>query len=239
MQRIILHWSAGGHAVSALDRQHYHYIIDGDGQIVAGHHAPEANAGPLRAGRYAAHTLNTNTGSIGVALAAMAGAVERPFDPGRAPITDAQVAALATLCAQLCAQYRIPVTRRTVLSHAEVQTTLGIVQRGKWDVTWLPGMDAPGAPVAVGDLLRERIRSVVRQGEATAEPPALPPTIRRGDIGSPVLEAQRRLEARGYDLTPDSIFGRATDAAVKQFQRARGLVADGIVGPATWARLLA
>ncbi|SDL37521.1 peptidoglycan recognition protein family protein [Paracoccus chinensis] len=157
MKRIIIHWSAGGHTVSALDRQHYHYIVDDDGDVHAGIHPPEANRGPLVSGRYAAHTLNCNTGSIGVAFAAMAGAVERPFSAGRYPITPAQVDAMAALCAELCRQYNIPVSRKTVLTHAEVQPTLGITQRGKWDVTWLPGMSGPGAPVAVGDMLRARV----------------------------------------------------------------------------------
>lgn len=157
MERIIIHWSAGTHTVSALDRQHYHYIIDDDGDVHTGIHPVSANKGPLRSGAYAAHTLNCNTGSIGVALAAMAGAVERPFSAGQWPITPQQVDALAALCADLCRQYDIPLDRATVLTHAEVQPTLGIAQRGKWDVTWLPGMAGPGAPVAVGDMIRARI----------------------------------------------------------------------------------
>lgn len=173
MQRIIIHWSAGAHTVSALDRQHYHYIVDDDGDVHAGIHPPEANRGPLASGRYAAHTLNCNTGSIGVAFAAMAGAVERPFGAGRYPITPAQVDAMAALCAELCRQYDIPVSRKTVLTHAEVQPTLGITQRGKWDVTWLPGMSGPGAPVAVGDMLRARILAELA--------PAVPPSIAAGE----------------------------------------------------------
>lgn len=157
MERIILHWSAGAHTASTLDLQHYHYVIDGQGRVHKGKHPVSANAGPLREGAYAAHTLNANTGSIGVALAAMAGAQERPFSAGRYPITPAQVDALAALCADLCRQYDIPVSRQTVLTHAEVQPTLGITQRGKWDITWLPGMAAPGNPVAVGDQIRARI----------------------------------------------------------------------------------
>ena len=40
--------------------------------------------------------------------------------------------------------------------------------------------------------------------------------------------------ACGY---PDGVFGRKTAKAVKNFQRARGLVVDAIVGPATWSAL--
>ena len=171
MERLIIHWSAGTHTVSALDRQHYHYIIDGAGAVHRGDHPVSANAGPLVAGRYAAHTLNANTGSIGIALAAMVGAVERPFNAGRYPITPAQVDALASLCADLCRDYTIPVTRKTVLTHAEVQPTLGITQRGKWDVSWLPGMGAPGNPVTVGDTIRARVTAAAFAASEPADQP--------------------------------------------------------------------
>lgn len=157
MKRIIMHWSAGGHKASALDKKHYHFIIEGDGKIVAGDKPPEANLS-TKDDDYAAHTLGANTSAIGVAVAAMAGAQERPFSAGRSPITTAQVTALASLCRDLCKLYNIPVTRETVLSHAEVQPTLGIKQKGKWDIAWLPGMDRPGDPVQVGDTLRKMIR---------------------------------------------------------------------------------
>jgi hypothetical protein len=157
MKRIIWHWSAGAHTPSSVDKRHYHYIIDGAGKVHPGMFGPEANEKPTR-GNYAAHTLNCNTGSIGIAVAAMAGAVERPFSAGQYPITPAQVDALVALSRKLGAQYGIPVTPQTMLSHAEVQPTLGIKQKGKWDIAWLPGMAAPGNPVKVGDTLRARVK---------------------------------------------------------------------------------
>ena len=65
-------------------------------------------------------------------------------------------------------------------------------------------------------------------------------TIRRGSTGPDVVECQQDLIYLGYDLEPygaDGKFGAKTEAAVKQFQTASGLKADGIVGPATWAAL--
>ncbi len=62
------------------------------------------------------------------------------------------------------------------------------------------------------------------------------PALRRGDKGDAVREIQRLLQGKGYDLGPcgiDGDFGKATEAAVKEFQADHGLDADGAVGPAT------
>lgn len=52
------------------------------------------------------------------------------------------------------------------------------------------------------------------------------------------LDIQRRLIELGYDPGPaDGIRGRRTIAAVKAFQKARRIAADGIVGPVTLGKL--
>lgn len=160
LQRIIMHWTAGGPNASGLDREHYHFIVQQDGQVVAGKMKPEDNINTADK-RYAAHTLNCNTGSIGVALCGMAGAVERPFNAGLHPIKWPQIAVMCSLVAKLCHQYGIPVSRQTVLSHAEVQPTLGIKQKGKIDIMWLPGMTALHDPIGIGDRLRGDIRKAL------------------------------------------------------------------------------
>lgn len=54
-----------------------------------------------------------------------------------------------------------------------------------------------------------------------------------------VKAIQFLLRARGfYASQPDGIFGAKTTAAVKKFQSSRGLKADGIVGAATFPRLV-
>ena len=56
--------------------------------------------------------------------------------------------------------------------------------------------------------------------------------------GDDVLMVQSRLAAAGARLTQDGLYGRGTRAAVEEFQRSRGLLADGVVGSATWSRLM-
>lgn len=157
MKRIIIHWTGGTGLANSSDLDHYHLLIEQDGKTRQGRRNPEANL-DTSDGDYAAHTRALNTGSIGVALCGMHGAREHPFKAGHHAITEAQVDALAAVCADLCETYGIPVTPRTVLTHAEVQTTLGVAQRGKWDVTWLPGMHAPDDPLVVGDTIRAMVQ---------------------------------------------------------------------------------
>jgi hypothetical protein len=55
--------------------------------------------------------------------------------------------------------------------------------------------------------------------------------------GSDVTWAQQRLNAHGSKLTADGQYGPKTAAAVRAFQKAKHLTADGIVGKATWTAL--
>jgi hypothetical protein len=202
MDRIIWHWTAGVNKANALDKKHYHFIIEGDGTVVPGVHPPEANnpiRNPQDSTTYAAHTKGANSKAIGISLAGMRQAVERPFSPGPSPITAAQIDALVVLTADLCRKYKIQPSRRTVLSHAEVQPTLGIAQRGKWDISWLPGMSASGDPVFVGDQLRDRVVQAMTPVAAPPAPPKLvdPPVQEQQGLVSLVLTWLRALLGQG------------------------------------------
>lgn len=62
-------------------------------------------------------------------------------------------------------------------------------------------------------------------------------TLRKGSKGAEVRALQKLLNALAYGLDADGIFGKATEAAVCDFQKINGLSVDGIVGTQTWAAL--
>ena len=83
-------------------------------------------------------------------------------------------------------------------------------------------------------------RIVVQMGERMAEVERADATHLRAGAGIPLARlAQAALTGLGYDAGgADGIFGANTAAAVKRFQAAHGLAADGIVGRDTWHALL-
>ena len=63
------------------------------------------------------------------------------------------------------------------------------------------------------------------------------PTLKRGSKGEYVKELQTMLTGRGYSVGScgiDGDFGRATEAALKEFQQDAHIKVDGICGPETW-----
>jgi N-acetylmuramoyl-L-alanine amidase len=59
-------------------------------------------------------------------------------------------------------------------------------------------------------------------------------TVQGNQTSGPIM---RYLQYR-VGTTPDGIYGRQTEAAIKRYQQQNGLTADGIIGPATWGKLL-
>ncbi len=74
---------------------------------------------------------------------------------------------------------------------------------------------------------------------AASTPTATPSrTLRSGDTGEDVKLLQQRLIDLGYlKSKADGIFGSETVTAVKAFQKANGLTADGVAGSATYRKL--
>lgn len=65
------------------------------------------------------------------------------------------------------------------------------------------------------------------------------PTLKKGAKGNITKLLQEKLVKLGYNTNGiDGIFGSGTYSAVREFQKTRGLSADGIVGENTWRKLL-
>lgn len=65
------------------------------------------------------------------------------------------------------------------------------------------------------------------------------PLMRKGAQGNITKLLQEKLVSLGYSTNGvDGIFGSGTYSAVREFQKTRGLSADGIVGQNTWRKLL-
>ena len=87
------------------------------------------------------------------------------------------------------------------------------------------------------DEFRAAVRAIMRGAVST--PPLIPAidtngrrTLQRGSRGEDVRTVQTKI-----GIAADGVFGPATEAAVRQFQRNRNVVPDGIVGPKTWQLL--
>ena len=65
------------------------------------------------------------------------------------------------------------------------------------------------------------------------------PTLKKGASGNITKLLQEKLVKLGYNTNGvDGIFGSGTYSAVREFQKTKGLSADGIVGQNTWRKLL-
>jgi len=155
---VVWHWTAGAHGVIELERDHYNWIFDRMGNIHDGNHTVQDQVNyDWRAGVGASHTKSMNTGWIGLSVDAMAGAVESPLNWGTNPLTWEGIDAMLDWTMDLCEEYDIPVSPWTTLSHAEVQQTLGVKQRFKWDYKVLPGDTRARDARVIGDILRDRM----------------------------------------------------------------------------------
>ena len=156
MKRIIIHWSAGNYYPNYREKQCYHYLIDKNGNIYSGVYTPEDNIN-CNDGLYAAHTGGGNTGSIGVAMCAMAG-FKNQNNCGNYPITAAQFEACMKLCAQLCIKYSIEITPANIMTHYEFgQKNPKTSSFGKIDIIFLP----PYSWIPkdeIGSFIRSKIR---------------------------------------------------------------------------------
>ncbi len=139
----------------------------------------------------------------------------------------------------------------------------GAIKRASWVAAYKRGDMAEAErlfmlykkpPEIIGRRRREA--DLIFRGKYLSKPvgdPLPPPVsadliLRKGDgistnvtaaYATAIKEAQRLLNGRGFHAgwAPDGMFGSGTESMVKAFQRQRGLVPDGVIGPKTWAAL--
>lgn len=156
MNKIIIHWTAGGPTPNLHEKECYHFLVDSLGKVHLGKFKPEANL-VCREGLYAQHTGGGNTGAIGVSLCGMLGFKDKNHQVNF-PITKIQFEVAMKLCAQLVKKYDIKISPETVMTHYEFgQTHPKTTSWGKIDIIFLP----PCPWVSkddVGSFIRSKIR---------------------------------------------------------------------------------
>jgi peptidoglycan hydrolase-like protein with peptidoglycan-binding domain len=134
-----------------------------------------------------------------------------------------------------------PVVRRG--SSGQPVRSLQYLLRARGRTVSVDGAFGAGTEASVRAFQRSRglfVDGVV--GPATWS--ALLVTVRRGSTGDAVRAVQDQFQFRNQSGDPrrglrvDGVFGPATQRAVRDFQSAVGLGADGIVGPRTWNQLI-
>lgn len=99
--------------------------------------------------------------------------------------------------------------------------------------------------LTVDGIVGPKTRAAIAAAKAGNSAPSLPvptATLRKGSRGAQVRQLQNALVRLGFMSqaqmnTGPGIFGRRTDAALRNFQRSKNLVVDGIYGPKTRAAL--
>lgn len=160
------------------------------------------------------HARSANASSLGIEHE---GFVDNP-----SWFTDSMYRSSAALTAYLCDRYGIPKDRSHIIGHSEAPGNDHTDPGVNWNWTYYMQLVAAG-------------------GGSTADGLSFTSyaTQRSGSTGAQVKAVQQLLNQQGYEAgAEDGTFGPATESAVKAFQTARKLSADGAVGPRTWTALL-
>ncbi|SES42681.1 peptidoglycan recognition protein family protein [Salipaludibacillus aurantiacus] len=137
---------------------------------------------------------------------------------GEGDFTGLQRKSLLDLSAALCSYYRLPSS--AVLGHREH-----------------PQQQTVCPSINMKEFRMELSKAVLQKGEQGT----LPPVLRKGMRGPAVTLLQKKLRHAGFPLPGygiDGIFGNETEQAVRNFQKSRKILQDGIAGPVTWSELL-
>ena len=107
----------------------------------------------------------------------------------------------------------------------------------------------------VGDDTRKVLNEILKRDEAPKEELSVKPEpeepdtsiprkkfqireIKMEDEGSDVKLAQAAMQCWGYTIVVTGIFGKEMDEKIRNFQAAKGLDPDGVIGSMTWMELL-
>lgn len=127
-----------------------------------------------------------------------------------------------------------------------------VVPEEPWHLRYTEGDNVPQAvkdwlkdnpkPSAFGSVSEQR--AVAEEKAVATSAPGVrkdieTPHITKDNKGKAVRDAQRLLQAKGYDCKPDGDFGPKTQGVVKKFQEDNKLPVTGDVDQATWKALLA
>lgn len=208
-RRIILHHAA---AVTCTPQQVHRWHL-ANGWVGIGYHFFVRKDGKVYRGRpedaVGAHAGNNNSDSIGVCF-------EGSFDKEEMP--EVQKNAGRELVAYLKGKYGIT----KVQKHSDVNAT-----------------GCPGGHFPFGEIAGEEDAKPSAPTVSMDSTGVTLPLLGRGSRGQTVRLLQAALAGLGYGaLAADGIFGDNTAGAVKRFQAAEALAADGIVGRDTWHKLL-
>ncbi len=116
---------------------------------------------------------------------------------------------------------------QTVAAVKAYQKAMGLSQTGKADYATI--MKLFGKVQYTTAANDPKMNGITKISQIT-----VPATSKKGDSGKNVLALQQALKIKGYYKAPiDSKYGDQTAAAVKAFQKAKGLAQDGKAGNAT------
>lgn len=214
-----------------------HYAVDCDSIVQA-----------VEENDIAWHAAGANEHSIGIEHAARA--AQLPGEWGDAFSTAMLRDVSAPLLAGICRRWAIPIIKidaaamrrgeRGIVGHADVAAAFG--KTTHWDpglafpwtryLEWARTAAARGSathPVPAGNALAA-VAAVIESIRTTP--------VRRGEQSERVRLVQKLLVRAGRRVAVDGDFGAATETAVRHFQVAHKLPADGVVGRRTIDSLL-
>ena len=155
---------------------------------------------------------------------------------GAAPswhVSDKAIAKLIDLCVDICQRNGIEKLNFTGDKN-------GNLTMHKWfAATNCPGPYLESKFPYIADEVNKRLGVQPEQKQEVCKVEVK--VLRKGAKGRQVKALQTLLIGYGYSCGSSGVdgdFGSATDKAVRAFQKAKGLTVDGVVGPATWGKLL-